>query len=396
MEAFKPAKLYDAGGKLSERWFVFYYYLDPETGKYRRFKEYVSEKILTASGRRDRGHDLVKTINRKLRQGWNPFAVQERKYTTLMAAVDAMLAIKKETTRKRTYGTYKSLVKKFKLWAQKNNHHLKPVDHFSRHMAMEYLDYLKTNDKITNRTRNYRKMHLRTIFEMLVEREWILINPFDKIPKLPEEETEIVCFENWELQVLQKYLPEWNYDLYVCACLIFYCFIRPQEIMRLRVRHLDLRRRQITVPGSLSKTKKSEVVDIPDPLMPILHRMDLKHPGNLFLFTRHLGRGEREAAPTRMAGYWRDFADQHGIVKNIYHLKHTGAGMAVEAGINLRDLQLQLRHSSLDMTQRYLDRFKRRPSEKLAASFPDLSKLANNNGHGRFPLPESIYTPGLS
>jgi len=32
--------------------------------------------------------------------------------------------------------------------------------------------------------------------------------------------------------------------------------------------------------------------------------------------------------------------------------------MAVEAGMNIRDIQLQNGHSSLEMTQKYLDRFR--------------------------------------
>ncbi|MCX6280058.1 MAG: hypothetical protein NT004_18495 [Bacteroidetes bacterium] len=74
MENFKTAKLFDAGGDLSKRWFVFYQFISPETGKYRRFQLWVPHKILTASGRRDKGHEIIKTINNKLKQGFNPFA----------------------------------------------------------------------------------------------------------------------------------------------------------------------------------------------------------------------------------------------------------------------------------------------------------------------------------
>jgi len=34
---FKLAKLYDADGNLAARWFVFYYFNNPVTGKYQRF-----------------------------------------------------------------------------------------------------------------------------------------------------------------------------------------------------------------------------------------------------------------------------------------------------------------------------------------------------------------------
>jgi integrase len=83
-------------------------------------------------------------------------------------------------------------------------------------------------------------------------------------------------------------------------------------------------------------------------------------------------RNEKMVAPTRIAECWRKFAKEFGIKKNIYALKHTGNGMALENGANIRDLQLQNRHSSLDQTQRYLDRFSRNVSEKFINSFPKL------------------------
>jgi integrase len=196
-----------------------------------------------------------------------------------------------------------------------------------------------------------------------------------------------------ELAIMQKKLPSWNFDLYCVACLVFYCFIRPQEIVRLKVDHFRLPSRMIVIPGSVSKNKKHEVVQIPNALMPVLMRLNLNFPGDHFVFSRKLKRGDKEIAPTRLAEQWRHFANEFGLTKNLYSLKNTGVGMAIENGINLRDLQLQLRHHSLEMTQIYLDKFKRRPSEKLARDFPDLSAIGNQHAP-ESPLKSSdIYTP---
>ena len=70
--------------------------------------------------------------------------------------------------------------------------------------------------------------------------------------------------------------------------------------------------------------------------------------------------------------------------------------MAIENGINLRDLQLQLRHSSLEMTQVYLDKFKRQPSEKLANNFPDLGQIGRKNDPEVKPMQPPLYTHSLS
>ncbi|MEI7723488.1 MAG: tyrosine-type recombinase/integrase [Bacteroidota bacterium] len=396
MENFKTAKLFDAGGDITKRWFVYYSFRSPETGKYRRFQHWVPAKILTCSGRRDKGHEMIKVLNKKLRQGYNPFAFLERKYTSISVAIDFVLSLKNTSCRKRTTHTYDSMVKKFKEWLEFKKLINLPVDDFNYTHAQEFMDYTKSVLGNGNRTYNNRVTAMKTIFKVLVKREYILVNPFENIERFPKQDASIIAFNVDELMIMQQYLPEWNYDLYVCACLIFYCFIRPQEIVRMRVSHINLRQRTIITLGATSKNKKQQVVQIPDALVPILAKLDLKFPGNFFVFAKNQKRGPKEYAPTRIAEAWREFADHYGIEKNIYSLKHTGVGMAIEAGINVRDLQLQLRHSSLEETQVYLDKFNVRPSAVLTTNFPDLARLARNNGPVHLPLPAHIYNPGQS
>ena len=396
MERFKSAKLFDAGGDLSKRWYVYYSFRSPETGKYRRIQHWVSEKILTCSGRRDKGHEIIKSINKKLRNGYNPFALLEKKYTGITVAMTYILSIKEDSCRKRTSNTYKSMIKIFTEWLKAMKIQDIPVDDFNYYRAQEFMDFTKSKLKNGNRTYNNRVTAMKTIFKMLVKREWIQVNPFENIERFPKEDAEISAFSMDDLMIMQKYLPTWNYDLYACACLIFYCFIRPQELVRLRISNFQLERRSIIIPGNVAKNKKQQVVNIPDALFPILLKMDWKFPGNFYVFAKHQARGPKEYAPTRIAEAWRKFADHHGIEKNIYSLKHTGVGMAIEAGINVRDLQLQLRHSSLDETQIYLDKFNQRPSNALNTNFPDLARLARKIGNVNLSLPGHIYNPGLS
>ena len=147
------------------------------------------------------------------------------------------------------------------------------------------------------------------------------------------------------------------------------------------------------IPGKVSKNKKQEVVQIPDALMPILMKLDLQYPGHFYVFAKNQKRGRNEYAPTRIAEAWREFAEHYGIEKNIYSLKHTGVGMAIESGINVRDLQLHLRHSSLEMTQIYLDKFNNSPSAKLSKNFPDLSNLSITNKEIALPQPVQVLAP---
>jgi integrase len=393
MENFKKAKLYDASGNLNDRWFVYYYFLNPETSKFQRFREWIPQKIHTAGGRRDKGHEMIKAINQKLFEGFNPFASHEKKYTLLKDALNFILDIKSQTCRIRTFHTYRYLTVGLLKWMKLKKVENMTVEQFKFVHAQEYMDYSKKDLKLSNTTCNYRRQYLKSLFEALIEREYVTVNPFNKVKKLPQEEAEIISFSPKELSIMQRHLPNYDYNLYVCACLVFYCFIRPQEIVRLKVNHFRLSSHSIIIPGTVSKNKKHEVVQIPNALMPVLQRFNLNFPDDYFVFSRNLDRGDKEVAPTRIAEKWREFADIVGLKKKIYALKNTGVGMAIENGINLRDLQLQLRHYSLEMTQIYLDKFKRRPSEKLARDFPDLSAIGNHH-EPESPLKSSdIYTP---
>ena len=373
MEDFKPAKLFDADGDLSQRWFVFYYFRNPESGKYERFREMIPTSLKTRSDRYAKGKDLKEAMNKRLLEGFNPFVGMDPSKTNILDAIIYLDEIK-SSLRKRTRDTYSCLLRRFKefLVDKKVGLSSLTVDEFNYIHAQKFMDYYKKEHKVTNRTYNYAVIHMRTFFNLLIEREWLQVNPFKKVKTLPVEETEIVAFTDDELKILRENLPGYNYDLYIVAGLIYYCFLRPAEIMRLQVYHFHVDEGYISVPANVSKNKKQNTIDIPDNFIEELKQLDLNHPPTVYVFARHLKRGEKEAAPTRIAGYWREFANEFGIAKNIYSLKHTGNGRASEMGISARDLQLHNRHSNLDMTQRYLDRFSKKVSTKVVKNFPKM------------------------
>ena len=370
---YKSAKLNDANGDLGHRWFVFYYFRDPDTGKWVRFRTWISAQLITRSLRYDRAKEIQKEINIKLLQGWNPFGKQNRGLTCIVQCLDKFLEAKERVVRERTIISYRSYINHFKKWLELKRYDQLAVESFSYYMAGEYMDSLGSVKPIANRTWNNILQGLRCCFTFLVEKEYIIINPFCKIKSLQEVQAEINAFNKDELDILREKLPTYNHDLYVIALLIFNCFLRPQEIVRLQVHHLkESINGQLRIPGSVSKNKKSETIAITPHLQIEFNKLNLEYPGDYYIFGLHMKRNEKMAAPTRIAECWRKFAKEFGIKKNIYALKHTGNGMALENGANIRDLQLQNRHSSLDQTQRYLDRFSRTVSEKFINSFPKL------------------------
>ena len=369
MNKYKLAKLNDGGGLLENQWFIYYYYEHPETFKFIRFRKWISSRIKTATGRRRKAAEITSYYNNLLRRGWNPFSDQEKRLTLLIEAIDFVLKIKSKTVGKRTRHSYNSIAGIFTNYLKTNNLGEISIEEMNKDIAQSFCDYILLERNYSPRTYNNHITSLKTIFNLLMKREYINFNPFNLIDKLREPEPEITAYSNKELDKIAKTLPNYNYQLYVISQLIFYCFVRPAELVRLQYKDIQWEHGMILLPGSKSKNKKSAVIILPDQLKKNLEKWNLDYPSEYYLFAYGLNPGTKQIAPTRIAEAWRNYADAHKIKKNIYDFKHTGNGMAFDQGFNSRDIQLQNRHSSLDETQKYLNKFRRVPSDKFKNEF---------------------------
>lgn len=354
---------------MDNQWFVYFYYQHPETQKFIRFRKWISSRIKTATGRRKKAAELKSYYNNLLKRGWNPFADQEKRLTTLTEAVEYALSIKSKTVGKRTISSYRSICGIFLNYLKKKSLLGIAIDEMSKEIAWNYFDYIIVKHNYSARTYNNHLTALKTIFNFLIKREYLQFNPFNTVDSLREPEPELTAFKKSELSAVSCTLPEYDYQLYVITQFIFYCFIRPAEIVRLQFRDVLWEHDLIVLPGNKSKNKKSEVIVLPNQLKTNLRNWDRDYPEDYYLFSKNLDPGNVEIAPTRIAEAWRKYADEYGIKKALYDLKHTGNGFAFDLGFNSRDIQLQNRHSSLEETQRYLNKFRRVASEKFKKEF---------------------------
>jgi len=262
-------------------------------------------------------------------------------------------------------------VRMFLEWLKKNRLDRKPIESITMAVADRYADYLIIDDSISNRTFNNRVSALRTIFNLLVKKGYLTVNPFNAIDYLPQREPGITAFTPEELQLIAERLPRDHYQLWVVSQFVFYCFIRPAELVRLQFKNIRWDEQIVEVPGNKSKNGRSAMVFIPDRMRENLAAWDRNWPPDYYLFSNNfaLTPGRNEIAPTRIAGAWQPLAKKYGIQKHIYDLKHTGNGHADACGISLRDIQLQNRHHSLEQTQEYFDKFRRVPGEGFREKF---------------------------
>jgi integrase len=262
------------------------------------------------------------------------------------------------------------VIKKFTEFLEERKLDKAAIHEMNYHVARDYVDSMMLDEILSARTINNRITQTKAIFTELRKREYIIFNPFDRIEKMRVKEAEITAFTPKELEKIGELLPEWDYNLYVISQLIFYCFIRPAEIVRLQFKDVLWDHELIILSGQITKNKKSQVISMPDQLIKNIKDWDLSYPSEYYLFSTKLKPGTQEVAPTRIAGAWREFTTEKKLpAKNIYDLKHTGNGMAFDQGMNSRDIQLQNRHSSLEQTQQYLNKFRQVTSDKFKKEF---------------------------
>ncbi len=408
-QRYTLAELCDRSGDLSKRWFVRFSAYDPATRKLRRSKQFwCPAQYTTAATRRAWAKKKCHEINTLLTSGYefyvaspptshvtqsepavlatvNKVPIELRttfdlRPATFVDALDRLLSLRAITHRDRTHDTNRDTVnrwKQFCAWlnAEKQIDLLPmPIDGLTGSDLNAFSDYLLQERSNSNRTRNNLLGDLRTLVNLMSERGWLAGQAFPKWGKLIESPTRIHdVYTAEQRQVLISHLRVHDHRLLLLVQFIYYTFLRPIELTRIRVRDVDLQNNRILIHKSDAKGgRKSagfEVVVINEQFRQYIDEMNLQiaHP-NYYLFGRGLltcgvqtvrnRLSERHSQALRDCGLYNELLSFYGH-------KHTGVVRAYQAGADIVWLQKQLRHASLDDTQIYLRALGLLPPERL-------------------------------
>lgn len=272
-------------------------------------------------------------------------AVKERAYKYLVE--------NRGVWRKKTYQTFKSKLDTFYSIHGDNRPNQESIKNF--------FTWLKNNRHKT--TYNTYLQALKMIFGAAGEGSL-----FDGIARMRTEKTPARYFQNYQIVQLKKALLEYDPELWLFAQFQYYCFIRPiSELRFLKVGDLLLDDNKILVRSDISKNKKSEYVSIPDAFRPHVQQFRQRPPGD-FVFGKP-GNPKQTYSYNYFSYHHRKVLNRLGYDRayKLYSWKHTGAVACIRAGISVKDLQIQLRHHSLEEVDKYL--------RQLGVS--DLSRLEN-------------------
>src|SRR6185437_7343511 len=225
MEPYKLARINDQNADLKKRWFVEYSFKNPDTDKFEPHRLWISFKLKSRAARYIEGKKIQDIINQKLRSGFDPHKATHHT-KSLIDALAFIVEIKKITCGKRAEHTYGYIARKLSTWLIDNKYEdIKPVD-FSKHLAILYFDYILLTERKTNRTYNNHLIGLRTLFNCLVERDYLEFNILTKLKKLPQKQADIITYTPEEKRQIAEHLDVVNQELFLAAQMIYYCFIR--------------------------------------------------------------------------------------------------------------------------------------------------------------------------
>lgn len=204
---------------------------------------------------------LCKAYELRLKRGYDPFDIEdtETDNSTLLKDLKTSLNNKEGKIAASTFRDYSQNFQKFETWLKSTNDVLikssstdlgKLIDRF-------FNDLLK--EKINPTSYNNQRAGLSALFADLVKRRLLIANPITTIDKLKADPKKNKAFTAEQLKDNSKWMQENDPALHFYIKVIGYSFLRNNEVMRLKIGDIDLKRRVIKIK---TKSQKSELIPI--------------------------------------------------------------------------------------------------------------------------------------
>ncbi len=163
-----------------------------------------------------------------------------------------------------------------------------------------------------------------------------------------------MAFNEKQMAAIKKILQEKDPGMWLFIQFIYYCYLRPYEVRQLKHSFLRLDKNQIYVPGHISKNGKEGYVTMPESFCGVLTESKEFNSGQEYFFQ---SRGEVKPISKNVMGVrYRNLTKDLNLSSDytLYSWKHSGVVAAYRAGIDIKTIQSQCRHQSLEQTDIYL------------------------------------------
>ncbi len=221
----------------------------------------------------------------------------------------------------------------------------KSPDQVNEEELRDYFLYLKNEKRVAESTFSIALCGIKFFYEQTLKKEWhtLQFTRPDRKKKLP------VVFSTDEVKRVLDCVHRFEYQ--VCLKTIYACGLRLLEGTRLRVKAIDSDRKMLHVVEG--KGGKDRYVPLPDHTLILLRHLWITHRNPEWMFP-----SRNELAAINESAIQKAFKAalrESGINKaaSVHTLRHSYATHLLEAGIDLRIIQIYLGHASPTTTAIY-------------------------------------------
>jgi integrase len=305
---------------------------------------------------------LLKTLQfefrKKLEKGWRPSHEQAidpyAGYSLDKCIKEVLSNIETEDISDRYRSDLKRIGEELSVYAKQHN--LKQVT--CRNITSTALEGFLRTFKTSATYYMTKRSSLAGFFTRMMRSGMIDTNPVWKTSRMKSIAVLNQAFTKDELRKLLDYLRTTHLRLYLCALLMYGCFLRPhREVRQLKRRHLSDDLSIITLGGNENKGKRIRIIRVPLYVMEALqlnsaHTLDKDHSvitGTSETFN-----------PDYFKTAWgrlKDDMEKAGLIREhhtLYSFRHTGAVELYRKTKDPYKVQQAMGHSSLTVTLTYL------------------------------------------
>lgn len=352
---YLPAEL----RKYKSGWMIEYWCEDPVTSEMRRCRLRVDKIRKRYPVQREAFvhiSKIVNHINMKLMQGWNPFVAAESQQMYIPAEEVALRFIieKQKELRPDTIRSYKSFLNTFMSYFSSKCSDLKYFSQFTKSHASRFMEHVYLDREVGQRAYNNYLKFCRCFFNWCVEHSYVVNNPFQTIRVKQKPDKKRTIIDDETRKAIINYLSENNPGMLTVCKLMYYCLLRPKEIINLRVCDVDFEGGTIHVNADVAKNHHARHAAMTDDVMAELSYIKSYKP-DMWLISQTWVPSYTKAENTKFSKVWIKLRDKMRLPKTmqLYSFRDTGIFDMLKAGIDPLTVKQHADHHSLEMTTIY-------------------------------------------
>ncbi|WP_103867566.1 site-specific integrase [Aquimarina sp. I32.4] len=299
---------------------------------------------------------------------------------TIRKAIDRLVTLREaKKYHKRGISFFKNTMLQFINWAEKQEEPLVHIEDINFHVIQDYQMHLLTGLKNKSKTHNNALGVISSFYNDCIEQQWVDgENPLEKFDNLPTDYgTKNKPYTNEEVAKIKEYVLKNDPYLWTIITFIYYSFMRPVELRRLRVKDINLKANTISIKVEQSKSKRYDIIPIAPALRKIIDEMQLEqYDKNYFIFSSAKKPSKIPMGENYMSKHFREVKKHFGFDNDpdytLYGFKHTACVNWYKEEKDIIKIQKMSRHTTVKTTERYLKSMGLLEDEKAVSRLPEI------------------------